>query len=161
MRRLVATGALAAVLALGACGDSDSPDRAGEPTTTGTTSNTEEVCAGAATVQAEQMQQLNEDMAALQAEDLPQQEYEQAAVQSMEKVLTGWSDGLKKQAGRAEDPELTAALTGLADGLAEAAPQLTAETVRTGEIPGIENLQAHGQTLTELCTPAPSPTPSG
>jgi uncharacterized phage infection (PIP) family protein YhgE len=160
MRRLLAAGSLAALVALGACTDSDNADQS-QPPAEPTRTNTEEVCAGAATVQQEQMQQLNEDMTALEAEELPQEEYEQEAVKSMESALIAWSDGLREEAGRAEDPKLTEALTGLADGLADAAPQLTAETVRTGEIPGVENLQAHGQTLSEICTPAPAPSPSG
>lgn len=158
MRRLLATGAIAAVVAFGAaCGDdsdNSDPEQAQEPT-----GNTAEVCADAETVQSEQVQGLNEDLTALQEQDLPEEEFEQAALVRMEEALVDWSDALHEQADRAEDPELTEALGGLADGLADAAPQLTVESVRTGEIPGSEELNAYGQTLTEICAPEAPATP--
>lgn len=157
MRRLFAAGCATAVLVLGACSDSDEPDPT-PPTIDITTTNTEDVCTGAATVQSQQMQRLSQDIAALETKGLPEEEYRQAAAETMGQALVSWSEGLREQAGKAEDLRLSEALTQLADGLVELAPQVTEETVRTGEIPGIEELQERTSAVTEICqSPAPSP----
>ena len=156
MRRLLAACSLTALIAFGAaCGGDDDPDPAAQPT-----DNTAQVCADAEAVQAEQVAQFDQEITALQEQDLDEAEFEEAALVSMEEAVIGWSDGLQEQAERADDPELTEALTGLADGLAEAAPQLTVESVRTGQIPGADELDTYGEALTQLCgAAAPSPTP--
>jgi len=149
MRRLIAAGSLAALIGLAAaCGDdgeSSSPD--GSPAA----DNTAQVCADAVNVQVEQVERFQQEISELQAQNLPQEEFEQGALQSMERALLGWSEGLRQQADRAQNPELSQALRGLAQGLAEAAPKLTVESVRTGEIPDAERLDAYGETLTQLC----------
>lgn len=158
MRRPLAAVCLATALAVTAgCGGDDSGqpevDAAPPPA-----DNTAQVCAEAESVQAHQIQRFDQEINELQEQDLSPPEFEQAALQSMERAVTGWSDGLATQADRAEDQELATALQGLADGLAQAAPQLTVESVRTGEIPGAEELDSYGETLTRICRPEATPT---
>jgi hypothetical protein len=150
MRRLLAAAFAATVVAGAAACGNDDPEPAAD--------NTEEVCAQAEMVQLEQAQQLDQNLTALQERDLEPEEFEQEAVTVAEEALVGWSDGLAEQADVATDPQLSQALTDLSDGLAEAAPQLTFENLETGQIPGAEDLDAIGQTLTEICGP---PTPPG
>lgn len=160
MRRLLAAASIAAAVAVATgCGNDGSDGSDAPPQGAPATDNTAQVCAEAESVQAQQIQRFDQEITALQEQDLDQQEFEEAALESMERAVVGWSDGLQEQAQRAEDPELAEALDGLADGLAEAAPQLTVESVRTGEIPGGEELDSFGQTLTRLCTPAAPTTP--
>lgn len=162
MRRLLAAGSLAAVVAFGAACSSNGNDNddtaAGEQATQPAAGNTAQVCQSAQEAQAQEVEQFNEDMAAMQ-EELPEEELEEAAVARMEEALVGWSDGLREQAELADDPELAEALTGLADGLADAAPQVTPESVQNGEIPGAEELEGHSQTVADICAPAATPTP--
>lgn len=160
MRRLLAAGSLAAVVAFGAaCGDdNDGGDTTGEPTGE-PAGNTEQICTDAAAVQTDELQALNEDLSALQQEDLPEDEFEQQALTRMETGLVDMSDGLQEQADRADDGEVADALTGLADRLSQAATELTPETLQTGEIPGAEDLQGYNQTLNELCQPSAPASP--
>jgi hypothetical protein len=154
MRRLL-VAASAAILVAGAaaCGNNDEGNgaAASDPDADG---NTAQVCADAELVQFEQAQQLDQELAALQAEGLDQEEFEEQAVDIAEQALRNWADGLAAQAEVAEDPELAGALTGLSDGLIAAAPQLTFESLETGQIPGAEDLDTYSQALTELCAPA-------
>lgn len=157
MRRLLATGFVALLVAFGAaCGDNgDDGDNAGQDPQAQEQpeGNTAEVCAGAETVQAEQMQQLNEEVVALEEQGLPEEELEEATLERAKEAIVGWSDGLHEQAALAEDPELSEALSGLADGLAEIAPDLTVEAMESGELPGMADLDQFGETLTSICYP--------
>ncbi|QSB15412.1 hypothetical protein JQS43_03355 [Natronosporangium hydrolyticum] len=160
MRRLLAAGGVAALVAFGAaCGsDDDDPGSAQEPPAS---DNTAEVCANAEAAQAEQIGTFQSEMTALSEEDLDEEEFEEQALAHMEVAVSGWSEGLGEQAELADDPELAGALTELSDGLSEAADELTVESVRTGEIPGAADLDQVGERLTEICYPEGVPTQPG
>ncbi len=154
MRRRLVAAAFAGVLAAGvaACGngngngDEGAPDQAAGD-------NTAEVCMQAEAVQIQHLQQLDQDLAALEQQDMPEEELEQAAVEANQQALLGWSDGVAEQAEQAEDPQLSEALNDLSDGLADVVPQLTVESLRTGELPGVEEVAERNQTVFEICEP--------
>jgi hypothetical protein len=147
MRRALVSGVAAVVVAAAAaCGGDDEP-----------VDNTAQVCDAAERVQWEQSEQLNEDLTALQERDLEPEEFQDEVVEVAQQALVGWSDGLREQAGQANDPQLAGALTDLADGLTDAASQLTFAHMETGTVPGAEELDQIGQTLTEICDEAPAP----
>lgn len=147
-RRTLVTGFAAAALAFAAgCGDNGDGD--------GTAQNTAQVCDRAAQVQFEQTEQLNAELAALQQDpELSEEQFQVEAVSLTQDALSGWSDGLREQAGVAEDPELSGALADLADGLSGAASELTFENLETGEIPRAAELDEIGWTVTEICEAA-------
>ena len=113
--------------------------------------------------QFEANQQFEDDLVALEEQDLDDEVFEVEAVDLAQEFFLGWSDGLRASAEQADDPELSQAFQRFADGLADAAPQLNYESLETGEIPGMEDFQEIGATLSELCQvpegEQPPPTP--
>jgi hypothetical protein len=154
IRRIFAAGFAAAVVAgVAACGDGGDGD---------SVENTAQVCDQAAQVQMEQTEQLNAELMALQEDpEVGEEDFQVEAVALTQQALQGWSDGLREQAGVADNPELAGTLTDLADGLDTSASELTFENLETGQIPGAEELDEIGWTLTEICEgAAPEQTPA-
>lgn len=161
MRRLLGAGCAAAVIAVAAAcgngngngngyGDGDQGDQAA--------GSTPEVCAQAQMVELETQQQLQEELFALEAEEMEQGAFEEEAVELTRNAFLGWSQGLRAPAEQADDQQLANALTDLADGLEDAAPQLNVESLQTGQLPEEERLNEAATELTRLC-PTPTPQP--
>lgn len=138
---------MAGVAACGNDNDEDAPPEQAEG------DNFAQVCMEAEAVQVQHLQALDQELAALEQQQLPEEELEQAAVEANQQALIGWSDGLADQADQAEDPQLSEALTDLSDQLADVAPQLTVEALRSGDLPGIDEVIALNQTVYEICEP--------
>jgi hypothetical protein len=85
MRRLLAAGRVAAVVAFGAAcgGNDDEPGQAQEPPAT---DNTAEVCAEAEATQAEQIETFQSEMTALSEEDLDEAEFEEQALEHYRRI---------------------------------------------------------------------------
>lgn len=166
MRRLLAAGFTAAALAaVAACGGDGNDDPGGDNTANGANGgnggNTSEVCTEVQSAQTDMQGELQEGMTALEEEELEEDAYAERAIEVYRDAFVTWSEGLRGPAEDAEDQELSAALTGMADALEAAAPELTMEALQGGQIPGAEELDEHGSTVSELCGAAqPSAPPT-
>jgi hypothetical protein len=168
MRRLIATAALAALVATGSACDSSSISASGSSATpstststtpsTGTGSgsaDTKQVCADARAVITNSTGELGSDLqkviTAAASGDKAKQD---SAVSSLRDLFNRWSTGLREQAGKTSNADLKAALTTYADKLATVASEVKtfADLDKANAVVNSPEVADANKKITELCS---------
>jgi hypothetical protein len=165
MRRLIATAALAALVATGSACDTSSISASGSsatPTTSTTPStstgsgsaDTKQVCADARAVITNSTGELGADLqkviTAAASGDKAKQD---SAVSSLRDLFNRWSTGLREQAGKTSNADLKSALTTYADKLATVASEVKtfADLDKANAVVNSPEVTDATKKITDLC----------
>jgi hypothetical protein len=163
MRRLIATAALAALVATGsACttstgsgsGSSATPTASTTAGTGSGTADTKQVCADAQKVITDSTGELGVDLQkVVTAAASGDQAKQDSAISALRDLFTRWSNGLREQAGKASNADLKAALTTYADKLAAVASQVKtfADLDKANAVVSAPEVVDAARTVTKLC----------